>query len=172
MEARSLLLPQERPILRSLLHSGLRFYLFVAGLGALFLLGVYAYTVQLRQGLAATAMRDYVSWGLYITNFVFFIGISHVGALMSAILRISGAGWRRPVTRMAEAITFSSLFFGALMPIIDLGRPDRMLNLLFYPRIQSPIVWDFVSIFTYLMGSTIFLYLPLIPDLGLLRDEI
>lgn len=171
METPSRFQPQERTLLRSLLHSGLPFYLWVAGLGGLFLWGIRAYTVQLQEGLAATGMRDYVSWGLYITNFVFFIGISHVGALMSAILRISGAAWRRPVTRMAEAITFSSLFFGALMPIVDLGRPDRILHLLFFPRIQSPIVWDFVCIFTYLIGSTIFLYLPMIPDLALLRDE-
>lgn len=161
---------REQTLLTTLLKSGLSFYAWVGLLGALFLTGVYAYIQQLREGLGVTAMRDYVSWGLYITNFVFFIGISHVGALMSAILRITGAGWRKPITRMAEAITFSSLFFGALMPIIDLGRPDRILNMFLYPRIQSPIIWDFVCIFTYLTGSTIFLFLPMIPDIAILRD--
>lgn len=163
-------LPQETSLIHSMTKSRWPFYLWVTILGMIVLWGIYAYTVQIQEGLAATAMRDYASWGLYITNFVFFIGISHVGALMSAILRITHAGWRKPITRMAEAITFSSLFFGALMPIIDLGRPDRLLNILFYPRIQSPIVWDFVCIFTYLTGSTIFLYLPMIPDMALLRD--
>ena len=71
---------------------------------------------------------------------------------------------------MAEVITFSSLFFGALMPFIDLGRPDRVLNLLLYPQLNSPIVWDVLCITTYLTGSTIFLFLPMIPDIALLRD--
>jgi molybdopterin-containing oxidoreductase family membrane subunit len=143
----------------------------VAVLIAIFGWGVVAYVYQLQNGLGVTAMREYVSWGVYITDFVFFIGISHVGALMSAILRITHAEWRKPITRMAEAITFSSLFFGALMPLVDLGRPDRIINLLFYGRIQSPVLWDLLCITTYLVGSTTFLYLPMIPDLGLLRDR-
>src|SRR3989304_4874632 len=67
--------------------------------------GLNAFIVQLRFGLQSTGMRDLVIWGFYITNFVFFIGISHAGTLISAILRVSHAGWRRPVTRMAEVIT-------------------------------------------------------------------
>ncbi|MBI3509172.1 MAG: polysulfide reductase NrfD [Bacteroidetes bacterium] len=137
----------------------------------IFLAGIFAYIYQLKNGLVVTAMRDYVSWGLYISVFIFFIGISHVGALMSAILRLTKAEWRYPITRMAEAITFSSLLFAALMPIFDLGRPDRLLHLLFYGRIQSPILWDVMAILTYFFGSILFLYLPMIPDLALLRDS-
>ncbi|HKZ99866.1 MAG TPA: NrfD/PsrC family molybdoenzyme membrane anchor subunit, partial [Thermoplasmata archaeon] len=149
-----------------------RFLVFVAALAAVVAWGAYAYSVQLSEGLAVTGMRDTVSWGLYISNFVFFIGISHVGALMSAILRLTKAEWRRPVTRMAEAITVCSLFVGAAMPIIDLGRPDRLLNVLVYGRIQSAILWDFLSIFTYLTGSLLFFYLFLIPDLAIARDRL
>ncbi len=163
---------REETLLRSLTQSGWGARLFIGALGAIFGWGVVAYIYQLQNGLAATGMREYVSWGLYITNFVFFIGISHVGALMSAILRITHAEWRKSITRMAEAITFSSLFFGALMPIVDLGRPDRILNLFLYPRFQSPILWDLMCIFTYLVGSTLFLYLPMIPDIAYLRDRI
>jgi len=164
--------PSEQLLLEPLLHYSLKFYTFVALLGSIVALGAYAYFIQLQSGLAVTAMRNNVLWGLYITNFVFFIGISHVGALMSAILRLSGAEWRHPITRMAEAITFCSLVFGALMPIVDLGRPDRILNLLLYGRIQSPILWDMISITTYLIGSSIFLLLPLIPDIAMLRDRV
>ncbi len=148
-----------------------RFLVFVVALGAIVAWGAYAYTVQLREGLAVTNMRDTVLWGVYIANFVFFIGISHVGALMSAILRLGHAEWRKPITRMAEAITVCSLAVGAAMPIIDLGRPDRLLNVLLFGRIQSAILWDFISISTYLVGSTIFLFLFLLPDLALLRDR-
>ena len=161
---------REENLLRSVGETTWRFYAWVAVLSAMVLWGIYAYAHQLRQGLIVTGMRDQVSWGLYITNFVFFIGISHVGALLSAILRFSGAEWRRPLTRMAEAITTASLFMGGLMPIIDMGRPDRLTNLLLYPRIQSPILWDVISVSAYFTGSTLFLWLLLIPDIALLRD--
>lgn len=149
-----------------------RFYLFVMALAAIVGWGLYAYSIQLQGGLAVTGMRDLVSWGVYISNFVFFIGISHAGTLISAILRVSHAEWRRPITRMAEAITVMALMVGALFPIIDLGRPDRIINLLLYGRIESPIIWDMISISTYLTGSLIYLYLPLIPDIAHCRDRL
>jgi len=134
--------------------------------------GLYCYIHQLRNGLGVTAMRDYVSWGLYISTFVFFIGISHSGTLVSAILRISKQEWRRPITRSAELLTFVSLLFGGILPIIDLGRPDRLANIVIFGRVQSPLVWDVISICTYLVGSTTFLFLPMIPDMALCRDRL
>ncbi len=162
----------EQVLLAPVMHWGRGVYIVVAALGAIVAFGAYAYYVQLRDGLAVTGMRDTVSWGIYITNFVFFIGISHVGALLSSILRLTGVKWRHPITRMAEAITFAALLFGALMPLIDLGRPERILELITQGRLQSPILWDILSITTYLTGSTIFLLLPLIPDLALMRDKL
>lgn len=159
-------------LLQPLANYSKAYYAFVGFLLGVIGLGAYAYSTQLQNGLVVTGMRNNVLWGLYITNFVFFIGISHVGALMSAILRLSGAEWRKPITRMAEAITACSLAVGALMPIVDLGRPDRILNILLYGRIQSPILWDFISIGTYLAGSLVFLLLPLIPDIAMLRDRL
>jgi Ni/Fe-hydrogenase subunit HybB-like protein len=132
--------------------------------------GVVAYVYQLRRGLAATGMSNYFSWGVYIVNFVFFIGISHAGTLVSAILRVTGAEWRRPITRMAEGITVFALVIGAPMIVIDMGRPDRILNVVLHARLQSPILWDVLSVTTYLCGSLLYLYLPMIPDLALLRD--
>lgn len=133
--------------------------------------GVVAYLHQLRNGLAVTAMTDYFSWGVYIINFVFFIGISMAGSLISAILRLTNAHWRHPITRMAEGITVFALIAAALMIIVDMGRPDRFLHVLRYGRLQSPILWDVFSLSTYLTGSILFLYLPLIPDLAILRDQ-
>ena len=147
-----------------------RFYAFIAPLIAIVGLGAYAYYVQYTTGLGVTGMGNYVSWGLYISNFVFFIGVSHAGTLISAILRVSGAEWRKPITRMAESITVIAICVGALFPIIDLGHPDRLLNIVFYGRIQSAVLWDFISIATYLTGSLLYLYLPLIPDLAAMRE--
>lgn len=148
-----------------------RFYLVFSLLSFVVILAVYAYFTQFRDGLSVTGLNSPVFWGIYITNFVFFIGISHAGTLISAILRLSKAEWRRSITRSAEVITVLVLFFGAGNIIIDLGRPDRVLEILLYGRFQSPLLWDVVSITTYLTASSIYLYLPLIPDIALLRDR-
>ena len=144
---------------------------WLAMLAAVCLWGLVAFIHQCRIGLSATAMTNYFSWGVYIINFVFFIGISHAGTLVSAILRVTGAEWRRPITRMAEGITVFALIIGAPMIIIDMGRPDRILYVLIHGRLQSPILWDVCSVTTYIAGSLLYLYLPMIPDLAILRDH-
>jgi molybdopterin-containing oxidoreductase family membrane subunit len=85
---------------------------------------------------------------------------------------VTNAGWRTPVTRMAELITVCAISVGALMPVIDLGRPDRVQNMMLFGRFQSPLLWDIVSITSYLTGSLIYLYLPMIPDIALMRDRL
>ncbi|MFQ5838933.1 MAG: NrfD/PsrC family molybdoenzyme membrane anchor subunit [Thermoplasmata archaeon] len=120
--------------------------------------------------MAVTGLNDRVSWGLYISNLVFFIGISYGGTLMSAVLRLTNTDWRTPITRLAESITVGALFLGALFPILDLGRPDRMLNLIIYGRIQSAVLWDFLAIGTYFTGAIVYLYLTLVPDVAILKD--
>ena len=165
----------EEAALAPLRRTGRGYRWVILGLLVVVGFGVYAYSLQLRRGLAVTGMAattDKIMWGLYITNFVFFIGISHAGTLISAILRVSHAGWRTPITRMAEFITVVALTVGALFPIFDLGRPDRMLNVLRFGRWPSPILWDFFAITTYFVGSVIYLYLPLIPDLATCRDAL
>lgn len=161
---------RERALWKSMTESSWRYYAWVGFLSAVICWGVYAYITQLRSGLGVTGMRDQIFWGLYIVNFVFFIGISHAGTLISSILRLSDATWRQPVTRLAEAITVAALFIGGLMPVIDLGRPDRLHNIFLYGRIQSNLVWDILSVATYLTGSILFLWLLMVPDIAMLRD--
>lgn len=145
------------------------YYLALALLGAT-TFGFFAWLWQLRQGLGVTGLNVPVYWGVYITNFVFFIGISHAGTLISAILRLCDAEWRRSITRAAEVITVLVLFFGVGSVIMDLGRPDRVMNVLRHPNFRSPLLWDVCSISVYLTASSIYLYLPLIPDIAILRD--
>ncbi len=162
----------EETALAPVRRTGRRYWALVAFLLAVIGWGAYAYSVQLRDGLVVTGMRDRISWGLYIATFVFFIGISHAGTLISAILRVSQARWRTPVTRMAEFITVVALVCGASFVVIDLGRPDRVLNVFAYGRWQSPIIWDVLAITTYLTGSITYLLIPMIPDLALFRDRL
>jgi len=150
---------------------GAGFRRWALALAAVVAWSLVAWTWQLVHGLGATHLGRPVYWGLYITNFVFFIGVSHAGTLISAILRIVHAEWRRPITRMAEVITVLVLFFGVGNIILDLGRPERAWFVIRHPHVSSPLLWDVASISIYLTCSTIYLYLPLIPDIALLRDR-
>jgi len=162
---------REANLLRSVTETSLAFYLWIGALSCVALWGLYAYIHQLRTGLIVTGMRDQNSWGMYITDFVFFIGISHAGTLISAVLRVTNAGWRRPITRLAEGITVFALCIGGPMVIIDMGRPDRMFYLFYHGRIQSPIFWDVLGGRPYLTDKIIYLYVPMIPDLAFLAQR-
>src|SRR3989338_8857373 len=162
----------EADLIASMTRFSRPFFLLVGFLLAVIGFAAYAWVHQLRNGLRVTGLHSPVFWGIYITNFVFFIGISHAGTLISAILRLCRAEWRRPITRMAEAITVLVLFVGAGNIIMDLGRPDRALNVMRYPNLRSPLLWDVMSITAYLTVSTLYLYVPLIPDIALLRDRL
>ena len=162
----------EERVLAPLRNTGWRYYAWMAFLLVVLAWAGYAYSLQLRYGLIVTNLRDRISWGLYIASFVFFIGISHAGTLLSAILRVTRAHWQMPITRMAEFITGVALMVAALFPWIDMGRPERILNMVLFGRWQSPLIWDITAILTYLTGSLIYLYLPLIPDFALCRDRL
>jgi molybdopterin-containing oxidoreductase family membrane subunit len=114
-------------------------------------------------------MRDYALWGIYISNFVFFVAVSLVGSLITAILRLSGVHWSTPLTRIAEIIAVAAIIMAGITIIIDMGRPDRMLNLFLHGRLQSVIIWDVIVISTYLIISVLFLYYPLLPDFSILK---
>lgn len=142
--------------------------IWVGFLLALCALGLIAYIRQLTKGLVVTGMRDYVSWGIYISNFVFFVAISLVGSLITAVLRLSDVHWSTPLTRIAEIIAVSAITFASLIIIVDMGRPERFYNLFLHGRLQSPIIWDVIVITTYFFISILLLYFPLLPDLAIM----
>ena len=165
-------------LLRPLQRTGILWYGLVAFLGTVVVCGLFAWAAQMWYGFGLTGIRWPVYWGFLITDFVFWIGISHAGTLISAILRLVNAGWRRPVTRCAEVITAFALMIGGLFPIIHLGKPWLFFWLvpypnrrLIWPNFRSPLVWDFFAISGYLTGSLLFLFLPMIPDFAIIRDQ-
>jgi len=163
---------EDVPILKPILQTSKKFYAVVFILVVIILIGVFAWILQLKKGLGITGLNHPIFWGFYITNFVFFIGISHAGTLISAILRLAHAEWRRAITRSAEVITVLVLFFGVFNIVTDLGQPGRMFKVFTDGKLGSPLLWDVVSISIYLTASAIYLYLPLIPDLALMRDKL
>ncbi len=162
---------QDWSLLRPILATRRSFYYLAMCVLGFTTFAFFAWLHQLHKGLGVTGLNVPVYWGFYITNFVFFIGISHAGTLISAILRLCHAEWRRSITRAAEVITVLVLFFGVGSVILDLGRPERALNVLRYPNFHSPLLWDVCSITIYLTASSIYLFLPLIPDIAILRDS-
>jgi molybdopterin-containing oxidoreductase family membrane subunit len=131
-------------------------------------IGAFAYIKQLREGLVVTNMGDYVSWGIYISNFVFFVAISLVGSLITAIFRLANVPWRTPLTRISEIIAVSAITFASLIIIVDMGRPERLVYLFTHGRIQSPIMWDVIVISTYFCISLLLLYITLLPDIKMM----
>jgi Ni/Fe-hydrogenase subunit HybB-like protein len=165
-------------LLRPLEGASGRYWTMLAFFGGIVIAALCAFAWQVYSGIGVAGIRRPVFWGFYITNFVFWIGLSHAGTLISAILRLANATWRRPVTRCAEVITVFALSIGATFPIIHLGRPWLAFWLFPYPsergiwpNIRSPLLWDFFAINTYLLGSVTFLLLPMIPDMALIRDR-
>src|ERR1700749_3682200 len=165
-------------LMHPLLNPSWRFYALVIAFGSVVLTGLAAFAFQAVYGIGVWGLHNPIYWAFDITNFIFWIGISHAGTLISAILRLVNAEWRRPVTRCAEVITVFALMIGAMFPIIHLGRPWLFFWLIPYPserqiwpNFRSPLVWDFFAITTYLTGSVLFLLLPTIPDLAMVRDR-
>ncbi|NLG74154.1 MAG: polysulfide reductase NrfD [Chloroflexi bacterium] len=141
-------------------------------LAGLLLTGIALWVYQFIEGLGVTGLNRPVYWATYLTNFVFFIGLAHSGTFISAILRVAGQSWRAPLTRAAEAITLFSLPFGVAAILADMGRPERIFNVLFFGRYQSPLLWDFTAVGLYLLSSMVFFYLSLLPDIALCRDRL
>lgn len=144
-------------------------FFFVIFFG-LALFGVYGLYTQIAEGHIVTGMRDNVVWGVYIVNFIFFMGVSYAGALISGVLHLFKSEWRKPIMRIGELLTVISLLIGPTFILFCIGRLDRLHFLMLHPRIQSPITWDVIAISTDIIGCFIFLYLSFIEDFAHLRD--
>jgi len=137
-----------------------------------------AWLYQMAVGLGVAGYAPPIMWAVYITNFVFWIGIAHSGTLISAILYLLRARWRTSVSRAAEAMTVFAVMTAGLFPLIHLGRPWLFFWLLPYPNqrglwinFRSPLVWDVFAVTTYFTVSALFLFLGLVPDLAIVRDR-
>ncbi|MDQ1301317.1 MAG: hypothetical protein QG637_1238, partial [Chloroflexota bacterium] len=175
-------LPQEemnRIMLRPMFKAGPGWWLIVALLASVVLVCfVGAWIYMIRWGMGIAGIRRPVMWGIFIATMVFWIGISHSGTFVSAILRVFNAEYRRPITRAAELMTSFSLICAGMYPFIHLGRVWTAYYILPIPNqrqlwanFQSPLAWDLFAITTYLIGSTLYVYLPMIPDLAMARDH-
>jgi len=151
---------------------GIKFKLWLAFLSVSLIVCLYYYYQQLESGLGVTGLHDYVAWGIYISNFVFFVATSLIGMLISSVLGLMNVSWVKPLARIAELVALAFAMVAGMVIVTDMGRPDRLLNVFMHGRVQSPIVWDIAVVVTYVAISALLLYIPMLPDIALCRDKL
>jgi Ni/Fe-hydrogenase subunit HybB-like protein len=156
---------------------GWKYWVWIGFLATLIAIAIGLWTRQIYEGLQVTGMGDPVMWAVYITNFVFWVGIAHSGTLISAILFLFRTRWRTAVYRAAETMTIFAVATAGLFPVIHLGRAWFFYWLAPYPNerylqpdFRSPLVWDLFAIGTYLTISSLFWFTGLIPDVANVRE--
>lgn len=163
---------REKDLLSHLVSTSSKYRLWIAFLLLIILFGMFAYYRQVKYGLIVTGMRDFTSWGIYISNFVFLVAISLVGSLFGSILKLNKNEWAKPLIRVSEIIAVAAIICASVIIIIDMGRPDRFFYVITHFRIQSPIIWDVIIISTYLVISILLLYISILPDIAICRDRL
>ncbi len=168
-----------RDIVQTLGTPSRGYYLALFTAVAMFLVGVGTFVALLKEGLGLAGYNPPVMWSVYITTFVFWVGIGHAGTLISAILFLFRSPWRTAVYRSTEAMTVFAVMTAGLFPIIHIGRQWIFYWLLPYPNarflwpnFKSPLIWDVFAIGTYLTVSTTFLCVGLVPDIAAVRDKV
>ncbi|MDP1851908.1 MAG: NrfD/PsrC family molybdoenzyme membrane anchor subunit [Candidatus Planktophila sp.] len=157
--------------IRPFKKASVKFWIAIGVLSAIVLVGIFAWVIQLRLGMGAAGYTDRSFWAIYIADVVAFIGVSYGGAVVSAILLITGVSWRAPLARLSEGMAVVTVLIGAALIVPHLGRPDRLMNMFLQPNFKSPVFWDFVAITTYMLASFVFFLVPLIPDMAILLEE-
>jgi Ni/Fe-hydrogenase subunit HybB-like protein len=154
------------------------YYLVMSFLALLIGWGVIAWIYQVKKGMGVSGLNHPVAWGVYITNFVFWVGIAHSGTLISAILYLVRSKWRDAVSRSTEAMTVIAVMTAGIFPLVHLGRLWVFYYILpypnqrgLYPNYMSPLVWDVIAVLTYFTVSFLFFYYGLIPDAAAARDH-
>ena len=141
-----------------------RYWIAIALLAVIVGIGIAAWIFQLRYGMGVAGYTDRSFWSIYIADVVAIIGVSYGGAVVSAILLLTGASWRAPLVRLAEGMALVTVVVGALLVIPHLGRPDRLYGMVIHANVASPVFWDMVAIVTYTFATFVFFLLPLVPD--------
>ena len=147
-------------------------WMIVVGiLGIFLLIGFYAFVQQMIHGQVVTGQRDYVMEGIYIVNFLFLLGVSYAGAIISGVFHLGRINWGKPLIRIIEIFTFITILIGPIYILLCLGRLERVYYIFIHARIQSPIVWDLIAIMLDLILCTVYLYLTFIKDFALIYDN-
>ena len=123
----------------------------VGVLAAIMVIGFCAYLFQLTQGLCVTGMSNGVSWGLYITCFMFFVGLSAGGLIVASSAHVFGIESFKRVSMPAVITSTVCILCAGAFILIDLGGIQRIWNMFIHLNFTSPLAWDMCVITTYLV---------------------
>lgn len=137
------------------------------GIGAvLAVLGIALWVMQLTGGMIQTAMRNLDSWGLYITMFMFFVGLSAGGLIISSVPKAFGIKGFGGISKVAVWSSIACTVCAIGFVVVDLGQPMRLWELFAYSNLGSPLMWDIAVLGTYLILSCVYLWAQIQAEKG------
>ena len=128
--------------------------------------GVALWGVQLSGGLVQTGMRNLDSWGLYITMFMFLVGLSAGGLIISSAPRVFGVEGFGGISKIAVWTSICCTVLAIGFVVVDLGQPLRLWELFAYSNLGSPLMWDILVLGAYLVLSIAYLWATLRAEAG------
>ncbi|MCI8366780.1 MAG: polysulfide reductase NrfD [Eggerthellaceae bacterium] len=133
--------------------------LVVAGAigAAVALVGIVFWFIQLSGGMVQTGMRNLDSWGLYITMFMFFVGLSAGGLIISSIPNAFGMKGFGGISKVAIWTSICCTVAAIGFVVVDMGQPLRVWELFVYSNMGSPLMWDIIVLMVYLILSVVYL---------------
>jgi len=138
-------------MLEKALRGGKGYGLWVAFLLVLTGMGLYFYLWQLDYGLGITGMSRDVSWGLYIAQFTFLVGIAASAVMLILPYYLHDYKAFGKITILGEFLAIAAVVMCILFIIVDLGRPGRVMNMILHPSPRSVLFWDMVVLTGYLL---------------------
>ena len=126
--------------------------------GVLVLAGLGTYAYQLAMGLGVTGMNNSTSWGLYLTCFMFFVGLSAGGLIVASSASIFGIEKYKAVALPAVILSLVCICCAGVCVLIDLGGIQRVWRMLTGLNFMSPLAWDMIVIACYLVINLLYLY--------------
>lgn len=128
-----------------------RYWTWIGFLLFLILIGFVSYLFQLKEGLGITGMGRDISWGLYIANFTFLVGVAASAVMVVLPYYLHSFVQFGRITILGEFLAVAAVVMTVLFIVIDLGQPSRVFNVLLYPSFSSLLFWDMVVLSGYLL---------------------
>jgi len=143
------------------LAGGRRYWAWIAGLAAVVCAGAWCYALQLQAGLGITGLSRDVTWGLYIAQFTFFVGVAASAVMVVLPYYLHDYKVFGRVTILGEFLAITSVVMCGLFIFVDMGQPSRVLNVLRYPTPWSMMFWDMVALGGYLLLNVVITHVSL-----------
>ena len=121
-------------------------------------IGIVLWVMQMSGGMIQTAMRNIDSWGLYITSFMFFVGLSAGGLIISSVPKAFGIKGFGGISKVAVMTSIAATVAAIGMVVVDLGQPARVWELFAYSNLGSQLMWDIIVLMVYLVLSCVYLW--------------